>query len=84
MIISREGYEVPDTCPPSCRLKQDSFTQGGTCHRCPIFNCGGEEAQRLLEPRHYRPDWAREWVKFFSTGEDPILYLNDQSGGAPV
>jgi len=61
-------YEVPDTCPTDCRFFGKSFDQGGICTRCPIFICKdfGDGLSPVVNPDDYRPDWAREWVRFFA------------------
>lgn len=64
---------LPDSCPTNCAFKEQPLYQGCACTRCPIFNCVGKD--RLLEPDCYREDWAKEWEKFFETGEFPILKL---------
>ena len=73
MIIANK-YEVPDNCPKNCLFKQEYGYQGGLCHRCPIFNCRKDvDGFCLIEPEDYREDWAKEWSKFFETGEVPEL-----------
>ena len=85
MLIAGK-YEVPDTCPADCSLKEDmsKFGQNSICGRCPVFNCSRSAPDEqfpkgfcLLEPEQYRPDWAAEWVEFFKTGKFPELPLEN-------
>jgi hypothetical protein len=56
-------------CPKTCPGKKQLPHQGSLCHRCPIFNCASDAYElRLLEPDHYRPDWAIVWKRWFDTG----------------
>jgi hypothetical protein len=70
------GFEFPDKCPKDCPGHQESPHQGGFCFRCPIFNCTGDEF-RMIEPEHYRPDWAEAWYHWFADGMKylPNLYI---------
>ena len=74
-------FECPDKCPKDCKLKPDLFYQGCMCTRCPILNCKEPitEEDKLYLPlvaaNEFRDDWAKEWEKFFKTGEEPKLYL---------
>ena len=76
MLVSKDKIEIPDECPKDCPYKQEAFYQGCVCHRCPIFSCKEYDGFRLIEPEGYRDDWAREWDKFFKTGDPPILKLH--------
>ena len=78
MIIA--DLEFPDKCPSNCKYNNVPQGQGGICHRCPIFNCAGEDA--LLRPEDYRPDWAKQWKKFFITGSAPLLFLQMEDDDA--
>lgn len=86
MLIA-EKFEVPDSCPVDCKF-QDDFRRFGKCAmcvRCPVLNCklngpspyiGHTEPWRLCEPEGYRPDWAKEWQRFFKGEVDsPKLCL---------
>ena len=86
MIIAGK-YEIPDSCPPDCVLRDElaNFGQSATCCRCPVLNCslnepapeiGYQESWRMLEPEEFREDWAKVWCSFFK-GEVgfPILCL---------
>ena len=84
MIIANK-YEVPDKCPVDCSLKRDikEFGQNSLCIRCPVFNCAQPKTEEdkmylpLIEPEHYREDWALEWKMFFENDiQFPILYLD--------
>jgi len=65
--------ECPETCPGRDELR--FYSQGGLCHRCPIFNCAGDFT--LLEPDDYRRDWVRAWKEWFNGGMKglPELYI---------
>jgi len=71
------GQKFSTRCPENCPGKKEPFMQGGLCHRCPIFNCVEREGLRLLRPEDYRPDWAKEWKRWFDEGMKglPELYL---------
>lgn len=72
------GLTFPAECPPNCKFMHDGGGQGGWCHRCPVFNCGGDEP--LVLPEEYRQDWAEEWAKVFSGEKDyPELLLLPRS-----
>jgi len=75
MIIG--GQEFPERCPENCPGHDEILTQGGLCHRCPIFNCAGDKDMILLHPSDYRPDWAKAWKEWFDGGMKgfPALYL---------
>ena len=64
IMIGGESFNT--SCPAECPGKSESFSQGGLCHRCPIFNCAGEF--KLLEPSDYRDDWAKAWRRWFDSG----------------
>lgn len=76
MIIG--GVEFPDSCPLECPGHSQMKGHGGLCYRCPIFVCrefdcppdrnGNVIPMRLVEPEDYRPDWAREWRRWFDGG----------------
>jgi len=68
-IGSKLQFEVPDSCPKQCVYHGDMvrYFQGSICHRCPVFNCTGEDP--LLSRSDFRDDWAEEWQKFFK-GEE--------------
>jgi len=75
-------FECPDDCPSGCRFAEDNLPSfNGLCGRCPVFICNSGETEQdklylpVLEPDHYRDDWAIEWVKFFESGRYPQLYL---------
>jgi len=71
------SLEFPTKCPTNCPGKQISPSQGGLCHRCPIFNCRKVDGIQLLKPEDYRKDWAEAWHKWFESGMKgfPELYL---------
>ena len=78
MILIANKYEVPDNCPGNFALKDDlmQFGQSSVCCRCPVFCCGGNDADlRLIEPEGYREDWAAEWAEFFKTNDPACLTL---------
>ena len=76
MIIIAGSYIFPDKCPKNCLYKQESFSQGSMCTRCPILNCKKDkDGFCLIEPEDYRKDWAKEWNDFFKRGTEPKLYL---------
>ena len=63
------GQSFPKKCPEDCPEKNNEHYQGCPCHRCPIFNCADDDQDmRLLEPQHYRKDWAKAWKKWFDNG----------------
>ena len=74
-------FECPDNCPKECSLKPEFFYQGCFCTRCPVLNCKepiteeDKDYMPLIRNSQYRDDWAKEWVKFFRTGEKPKLKL---------
>jgi hypothetical protein len=80
--INIGGFEFNKECPEKCCGKYELIGQGGTCHRCPIFNCvpikdeKGEEFS-LLDPEEYRTDWAKIWYEWFKGDMkiSPNLYL---------
>lgn len=72
MLIANK-IEIPDKCPEDCLYAGESFYQGNMCSRCPIFNCSKEGGFSLIELQDYREDWAKEWARFFATGEGPVL-----------
>jgi len=69
------GIFFNEDCPEKCPGHEEHFSQGGLCHRCPIFNCVGEV--RLLEPEEYRKGWAEAWKIWFDNGmkDFPELYF---------
>jgi len=71
------GQEFPTRCPENCPGRNEPFTQGGLCHRCPIFNCVSKKGMVLLRPEDYRPDWAKAWKEWFESGMKgyPDLWL---------
>lgn len=73
-MIKIGSFEFPTRCPNDCEL-QDNISQGGLCHRCPVFNCSSidEDDEPLLAPEEYRLDWAQQWDQFFKTGQRPQL-----------
>jgi len=78
MIIG--GYEFSEKCPENCPGRDEPFSQGGLCSRCPIFNCVPVIDEdgflfSLLQPDEYREDWAREWKNWFDSGMDGYPYL---------
>lgn len=80
-------YEFPDSCPKDCEFLSSRWKgQGGMCHRCPVMNCSSfdyeGEVLCLVNPEHYRLDWAKEWDKFFRTGESPKLLLKNLQNGS--
>ena len=84
MIVANK-YEFPDKCPKDCKFTDDvrQYGQNSICIRCPVFNCSMPENPTeedkihlpLLRPEDYRPDWAKEWRKFFD-GETDFPHLS--------
>lgn len=71
-------YEVPDGCSEDCSFVDDldKYGQSSICIRCPVLNCVDGPMGPIIEPEHYRNDWAREWEKFFKGEiERPALPL---------
>ena len=70
-------YDVPETCPEFCPGRNELPSQGGTCHRCPIFNCvpckdeNGVEFS-LLRPDEYREDWAKTYLDMWERAAAPM------------
>jgi len=64
------GQEFDPKCPEECPGKKMAFSQGGLCHRCPVFNCVPAKGDTfvLLEPEEYRKDWAKVWRQWFDDG----------------
>jgi hypothetical protein len=72
------GETFPTECPKECPGLKELQSQGGLCHRCPIFSCTPtEDGIRLLAPADYRADWAKEWRAWFDSGmkDYPVLKL---------
>jgi len=72
MFISVNKIEIPDSCPKNCmgldpKTRHIHISQGGLCHRCPIFCCKKniEYDFCLLKPEGYREDWAIVWRDWF-------------------
>lgn len=82
-IGSHLQFEVPDNCPKDCIYKNrfHEYGQCSVCSRCPVFNCqiinweDGTTIYAMVNPEHFRDDWAREWQEFFKSGREPILPL---------
>ena len=80
MKISKKRYEVPNTCPLNCPFRNElsRLGQSAICIRCPVFICHPED-MCLMKPEEYRPDWAKEWWKFFDAlsrhGSPPMPQL---------
>ena len=80
-IGSELQYEVPDECPEDCPFSVRRQGQGDLCTRCPVFNCSppkcAEDAMYMpvIEPKFYRDDWAREWVRFFTLMDNGVVPL---------
>jgi len=61
-IGSKLQFEVPDQCPDNCPAKPESFYQGCSCMRCPVFCCepGKTEEDKkhlpMIGPDDYRDD----------------------------
>jgi len=69
------NQEFSDKCPTKCPGFKKTFSQGGLCQRCPIFNCKqiiGEDRTffALIEPKDYRKDWALIWKQWFKGSMD--------------
>jgi len=70
------GQEFQTTCPAVCPGKLDPAGQGSICHRCPILNCIPDSSGFiLLAAEDYRPDWAKEWRRWFDSGMIGYPYL---------
>lgn len=79
-IGNKLQFEVPDRCPKDCIYENDfrDYGQSAMCGRCPVFVCeksAGPEGEpfSLVEPGHYRNDWAAEWERFFKEGGIVVL-----------
>lgn len=91
MIVANK-YEVPDDCPKECLFYNDleEYGQGSICIRCVVLNCKkipGPDGEpfSLIEPEHYREDWAKEWVRFFKGETDyPELKLRIEESTTPA
>lgn len=75
MIIAGD-IEIPDSCPLDCPGREEKNLMGGICYRCPILNCkefivtdenGNSYKESLIQPEHYRRDWACEYEKWFTS-----------------
>lgn len=90
MLIANK-YEFPDECPQDCPERDESFYQGNTCSRCPIFNCRTDDTGFcLIEPENYREDWAAEFYAYLKdytkipklrliNNEEALLYYKELS-----
>ena len=60
-----EKYQIPINCD-NCNVKLNGGGwnfQGSLCHRCPVFNCMGED--KLMDISDYREDWLNEFQEWF-------------------
>lgn len=62
------NLEFPTKCPEQCKGKDEPWTQGGLCSRCPIFN-----VPELVSADSYNPTWAAEFHAFINGGPEPTL-----------
>lgn len=64
MVIG--DIELPDSCPEGCPNQEQLFDMGGSCSRCPVFNCS--DPFPLIEPHHFNRKWAEEYKAWFDSG----------------
>ena len=73
------NLEFPDHCPEQCKGKDEPWTHGGLCSRCPVFN-----VPEVVSADSYNPTWAAEYHSFINGGPEPKLLFSIVESDEPL
>jgi hypothetical protein len=67
MLIANQ-VELPDDCPKNCPELTRPISQNGLCFHCPVFICKEVDGESLVDPEHYKLEWALDFKEWFDSG----------------